>query len=336
MDYINIILGVSIIILIVCLIVLIICNCRSESYNPWNNNFKNSSIMPFIKNKNQGKKFKRPDCQTHPNCFGCPGFVKSNISYNLKWNKIEKPTGTIALLFLCNGTKPSFSNLWNKWSNNHFPIFIHNGTMKNGKTVEKVNTSYDNIVPGMISLLKEASKLNNLKGCIFLTESCIPIKSSAAVYKKLQYSPSILFYVNENLDKAQYTSYLTKEAIDAILKEYEKTKTANGYKSSMPNGGNDELLIPQLLKKFPNIPTEHGSVTFSCTTMNCINKNNGWVEKGFELEKGETSYPYYKSITKEFMDKLLDHESLFSRKYSKNCTMDGNSLENYLLQILSS
>lgn len=321
-----------ILLIILTLVMLFSRTTNTENYNPWNNDFKLSSIAPFKeKSTIQGQGFARPDCQMHPNCFGCKGYAKSDLPFNLSWDGIQNQ-GHIALLFITGRNKPCVDNLWGKWiQNDYFVAFNHgNSPLSYAINIPTEEITYDNLVPAIIKLIEAALDKPSVKGCVFISESCIPTKSAAHVYKKLINSHSILLFVNENLDKAQFFHFLSRQAMEIVLNDYKNTKFAVGYTKSLSNGGNDELLIPQLLKNHPEIPTIHGNVTFQCHALNCINHENGWDPVSSVSSKNITTYPHFDKISTKFAQLLLSNKSLFARKFTKGTSVDGESLESFL------
>jgi hypothetical protein len=322
-----------IIIVVIILLIIIVSSINPNSivdkYNAWNKNFKMSSIAPF-KQKSivQGQGFERPDCQMHPNCFGCKGYAKSDLPFDLTWKGIQNQ-GKIALLFITGRNKPCVDSLWSKWIHkDYFVAFNHgNSDLPYAINIPSVKITYSNIVPAIFKLIEAALENPTVKGCVFISESCIPTKSPAHVYKKLINSHSILFFVNENLDKAQFFHFLSRQAMEIALEDYSKTKLAIGYEKTMKNGGNDELLIPQLLKNHPDLPTIHGNTTFQCSAMNCINVDNGWAPV---TSKKIKTYPHYDKISNKFASLLLSNNSLFARKFTNNTSVDGQPLESFL------
>lgn len=318
-----------VLLIVIVLVVLFSRTTNTENYNPWNNDFKLSSVAPFKKKSHiQGQGFARPDCQMHPNCFGCKGYAKSDLPFNLSWDGIQNQ-GHIALLFITGRNKPCVDNLWGKWiQNDYFVAFNHgNSPLSYAINIPTEKITYDNLVPAIIKLIEAALDKPSVKGCVFISESCIPTKSAAHVYKKLINSHSILFFVNENLDKAQFFHFLSRQAMETILDDYKKTQFAVGYSKSMSSGGNDELLIPQLLKNHPDIPTIHGNVTFQCSALNCINHENGWDPVS---SKRIITHPHFDKISTKFAQLLLSNKSLFARKFTKDTSVDGESLESFL------
>lgn len=300
-----------------------------EQYNPWNNNFKMSSLSPFKKHSLiQGQHFKRPDCQMHPNCFGCKGYNKSDLPFNLPWDGIQNQ-GHIALLFITGRGEPCVNSIWERWINKEYFVAFNHGivTLPYATNIPTEKITYDNIVPAIVKLIRTSLETPTIKGCVFISESCIPTKSPAHVYKKLIHSPSILLFVNENLDKSQFFYFLSRQAMEAIVEDYKHTKLASSYDKTMSNGGNDELLIPQILKKHPDIPTIHGNVTFQCSALNCINKENGWDTTS---TKKNVSHPHYDRLSKKFASLLLSNTSLFARKFTKDTTVDGEPISSFL------
>jgi hypothetical protein len=326
-------------ILLIILLYLVFYLCSrngGERYNAWNRpDFKDSSVAPKISsNNNQGIGFERPDCQSHPNCLGCPKFIKSKLDLNTDPGPYK---GKIALLFLTkNGIV--FDKLWSQWNKipDRFSTFIHE--YKNSK----VEHSYDNIVPVMAYLVDQALLDPEIKGVVFITESCVPVKSSAYFYKYLINKNSTLGFVNENLDKAHGQPYLTRSAMELLSKN--KNVKAKGHTDKMSNGGNDELLIPQLLKK-SNIPTDHGFISLCCIFVGC-------ADKLWDLDKIETKQFRFKNpnskiishydprsvtveVPKKMIDKLLESDYLMSRKYEYDCEIPENGLlRDYLLNKL--
>ena len=326
-------------------------------YNPWGRVFEPSNISPLKKpSDQQGQHFRRPDCQTHENDFGCPLFTKSNIDYNLKWDSawdlkdrsqprsawdlkdrsqprsawdLKDRSPEIACLFMTT-SNINFPLLWNEWLKSAQGVlkgYVHTSEENaninfNAERVPYRDSEHHDIVPPMISLITEALKTKTIRGGYFITGACIPTKSVAHVYKTLKDSDSILFFANENLDKSIYCSYLTRDAMEYIIKRYEDKKTGYGHTKTLSNGGNDELLIPQLLKE-SNLPTIHRQLVFVCIPHNCVKtfyggKDNDGSHTYSKPEENE-HFHLFGSISLKFYTHLLQDQSILARKFSPDC-----------------
>ena len=335
---------IIIIILIIVIIITLICVCCCKNEN-FNNPFPTSSVSPFKQPApSQGIGFKRPPNQVHENCLGSHDFEKSKLKYNHQWGN-ENNNNTIAILFITRETGPQFQHLWEKWFNSakgKLKGYIHYSKQnsQNVNFAKKINTvenTYENIVPAMIALIEEVMKDSNNKGCLFVSESCIPIKSPAHIYNTIINSNSTFNFVNENLDKSGYQCYLTRPAMKLILDEYKKFTQAKGYNKTMPKGGNNELLFPQILKEHPEITTNHGVLTFFCfytgtikhflnTYKDTLNKED--VKKFEEFKEHYTTRgnphrrSFITSVSPFMLKALLNYKAFFARKFDKDCKVD--------------
>ena len=235
-------------------------------------------------------------------------------------------------------------DLWYKWleniDKNKYNIYIHYKTDKPLKYFDKykLNNCIDtcwgclSIVLAQNIILKKALKDKDNKHFVWLSDSCIPIKSFNYIYNYLDVNKS---YYNISPDKQVFPrcnkilnfiekQYIKKASMCSIInKKHAKlfVKNDKNIKKWFDISVPDEIAYITLLHYnkldselvlTPNIAA--GAIIFS-QWPDMINTKN------FEKSKKKKKTPYaYTYICPEELDYLIDSKSLFARKFTKGCT----------------
>lgn len=256
----------------------------------------------------------------------------------------------IALCFLIY-EKINHEELWYNWLKsvdpNKYNIYIHYKENKPLKYFEKykLNKCIDtcwgclSIVQAQNLILKEALKDENNQHFIWLSDSCIPVKSFNYIYNYLDVSKS---YYNISPDNQIFPRcnkilkyikrhYIKKAAMPSIINK----KHANLFVKNDKNIGKwfkninnvDEIVYITLLHynnlKNELILTNNLAVDSPIFTSWPDMSNYKLFEKSLLTKNTPNEYTY---ICPEELDYLIKSKSLFARKFTENCT----GLENLL------
>ena len=246
----------------------------------------------------------------------------------------------IALCFLIYD-KINHEDIWYKFlknvDKNKYNIYIHYKENKPLKYFEQyklkntVETSWcgDSLVKAQNILLKKAVKDKENQHFIFVSNSCIPIKTFNHIYAKLNPNFSYFNMSTPQTDKFRYMKaykasqwcILNRKHTKQILKNEKKLNDIfQKFKQKHIRGCPDEYsyitLLHHLNEKNNLILTENLSadaVTFT-----------GWDDmqnyKRFDKSKLSKSSPNsYTYICPEELNYLLNSKSLFGRKFEENC-----------------
>ena len=273
------------------------------------------------------------------------------IFYNKYKKTFIKNNKKIALCFLIY-EEINHEQLWYDFlkniPSNKYNIYIHYKTNKPLKFFEKfklkktLDTCWGclSIVLAQNLILKEALKDTNNQHFIWLSDSCIPLKSFSLIYNYLDTTKSYfniapdsqLFPRCDNLLKFLNKNVIKKAAMPSIInRKHAKlfVKNDNNIKKWFKNIDNvDEIIYITFLhhKKLqneliltPNIAA--GAIIFS--QWDDI-KNYKHFEKSKKINNSPSTYNY---ICPEELNYLIKSKSLFARKFTKNCEGLGNLIE---------
>jgi len=231
--------------------------------------------------------------------------------------------------------------LWNIFFKNinilKYNIYIHYKNdiklkyFENFKLKKCIETRWGDIslVYSQNLLLTEALNDINNEHFIFLSNSCIPLKSFNYIYTYLNTSYSY-FTMNDESE--------IFPRCDLLLNYFDKSLIKKAHQWCILNKIHATIILNNLnINLFSNIsaPDEHFYITNiyinnlqnNIITLNHVPTFTNWITN-FSSPKT------YDNITKEELINLLNSESLFARKFSSNCSINlFNQI--YLNKILS-
>ena len=260
----------------------------------------------------------------------------------------------IAFLFLIYDII-NHENIWFQFFNgickNKYNIYIHYKTddrldffndykLNINKTI---NTKYADIsiVKAQNILIKEALKDKNNKHFIFLSGSCIPLKSFNYIYNYLDVKYSyfhiadpddcfpdckvVLKYIPKiHINKASQWCILNRPHSEILISGAESTDSADNYLIWFKNTyAPDELCYISYLSYIYNkngsgllskeiISTSYASPPDEATTF------ANWEDMNYKYAS-ERELKNYKNISEEELEYLLISKSLFGRKFKISC-----------------
>jgi hypothetical protein len=190
-------------------------------------------------------------------------FPNNNFFNLTSPNKSSK----LAFLFMISDNI-DWINLWNKFFNNininHYEVIIHRSNPDNQfinlsfpyKIINTVNSSWCNLVNVKKALIYEALLDNNIYGCVFISNHCVPIKNFHYIRNLyLSQNNSILRFSNPNFTKASLWCYLNRKFMNAYI---------NSNTNNLPDGGcQEEMFLGKVIRNF-HLNVIHGIVTFDC------------------------------------------------------------------------
>lgn len=271
---------------------------------------------------------------------------KNSKIENFNNNKNKK----IALCFLIYD-KINQEELWYNWlknvDHNKYNIYIHYKENKPLNYFEKykvkntIKTDWcdSSLVDAQNILLKEAFKDEQHQHFIFISNSCIPVKSFDYIYSYLDKNKSYLNLANPHVKKnnlnikiykASQWCILNKKHVSQILDNTTKLKEIYKLlKNQRVRGCPDEHSYISLLYdlnknldseiiKTPNLSAN--SITYT-----------GWSDmsnyKNFKESKKKGQPNNYSYICEDELKYLVNSKSLFARKFEENCKGLENLLE---------
>lgn len=252
-------------------------------------------------------------------------------------NKSKK----IALCFLIYD-KINHEQIWYNWlkniDKNKYTIYIHYKENKPLKYFEKykidsIDTCWGclSIVLAQNKILQKAIKDNKNEHFIWLSGSCIPLKSFNYIYNYLDINKSyyniapdsqvfprcnklLQFFKKEDIKKANMASIINRKHANLFINNNNNIsvwfKNINNIDEHVyitllyHNNLQNELVLT------PNIAA--GAIIFA-----------QWKDmsnyKNFKKSKKQNDYTYI-NICKEELEYLINSDSLFGRKFTKDCT----------------
>ncbi len=254
----------------------------------------------------------------------------------------------IALCFLIYD-KINHEDIWYKWLKNvdksNYNIYIHYKEDKklkyfnNHKLSNCIPTDWcsASIVESHLLLLDQAIKDKNNRHFIFISNSCLPVKSFNYIYNNLNIDKSYFnkgIYMGNDLEpnianKASQWCILNRKHTELLVNN--KKTVRKTYKSFQNiNGCPDEYCIISSLKSLNKdkdlIITDNLSVDATTFTGWPDMKNYRKFDKSILTKETPNSYSY---ICPEELEYLVKSKSLFGRKFEENC----GGLDNLLKMI---
>ena len=276
--------------------------------------------------------------------------------YRLKNNKVsnfKNYNKKIAFCFLIYDKMNNEEMWYNYFKNidrNKYNIYIHYKEDKPIKYFEKYKLKHTidtcwgclSVVQAQNLILKEALKDSDNQHFIWLSQSCIPIKSFDYIINNLDVNKSyfniapdkqvfpradpILKYIKKQyIKKASMPCVLNKKHANLIIKNEEKID--NWFKDV---SNVDEIVYITLLHYLKEINNLILTPNLSADAVIFT----GWPDmdnyKNFEKSELTNNQPNcYSNICDEELDYLIKSKSLFARKFEDNC----KGLENLLKKI---
>jgi hypothetical protein len=246
----------------------------------------------------------------------------------------------IALCFLTydNLSKP---NLWEKFINDKYNIYIHNknefsGIFEKYCIKDKVKTRWGDtsLVKATLCLFKDAFEVEENKYFILLSDKCIPLYNPDELYKKIiekndnivsSYSPKENGYPtfpNWNIGQCNYRFSTLKDK-----KFFDKNTFKKQHQwMVLKRETIDFFLKNDYTNIFGNrfsIPDEHYFINIMIKfNISFLNKPITFIDR-----KNSSNIPYkgapriYKKLTNEMIMDILKTDALFMRKVVSNCNL---------------
>ena len=253
-----------------------------------------------------------------------------NLDYKENFEKKK-----IAFCFLIYDTINN-ENYWNlffeKVDKSKYSIYIHYKTNKPLKYFEKyklkniIDTDWcgDSLVKAQNLLLEEAIKDKNNTNFIFVSNSCIPLKSFDHIYYNLNANKSyfnkgvskyINFDSNIELYKASQWCILTKKHTLKILENKKLLSYIFDVIKKLKNICPDEYCYISILYHL-NLENE---LIESLNIENATTFAAWYKYKNFDksIKKGKPNN--YSYICEEELNYIINSKSFFARKFDKNC-----------------
>ena len=261
------------------------------------------------------------------------------VTYKIREGFLNQTNKKIAFCFLIYD-KINHEDLWYKFFKNidksKYNIYIHykNNTQlkhfEKHKVTEIVDTKWcgDSLVKAQNILLKEAIKDNENQHFIFVSNSCIPVKTFNHIYNKLNenfsyFNMAIPFTDKFNDMKAYKASQwciLNRKHTKQLLENKEKLNDIfNPFKQKFIGGCPDEYAYITLLYylKLDKELITTNNISADATTFTAWNDMSNFKDFKKSNKKGEPNN--YSNICEEELDYILNSKSFFARKFDKNC-----------------
>jgi hypothetical protein len=249
-------------------------------------------------------------------------------------------------------------DLWNDFfhaaDKESYSIYIHsklNRPLKyldDYKISKHIKTKWGDItiVKAQCLLLEEALKDQDNQIFIFISGSCIPVKSFQYIVEHLNFSYSYfnmspdkecfprckktLSYLNENvIKKAHMMSIINRKHTRLIVENKVMMMNWFNYRGTVPDEHCFITLIHYFGLQNELITTENTSYSGS-TTFAAWPEMTDLINFSNSVKIKLTPYTY-QVICKEEMDYLLENQNFFARKFLPNCTVDGHDLRSYVM-----
>jgi len=250
-------------------------------------------------------------------------------------NMIGEVQKKIAFCFLIYDTinnESLWNDFFNKVNRQKYQIHIHYKFNKSMKFFDKykldntIETKYGDIslVHAQNLLIKEALKDKSITHIIFLSNSCIPVKSFDHVYNFLDINKS---YFNKSPDHQVFPK------CDSIKKYVSETNIKKGAQWCILNRKHAEVIVnnEQYLDYFKDICAADENVYITTLyDQNLSNEliltNNISLNATTFINWSDMDYKYidheglktYNTISKEEMNLIKQSKSLFARKFNIN------------------
>jgi hypothetical protein len=274
-------------------------------------------------------------------------FVVNSNSKQEHFTLNKKPKNNtskkIALCFLIYD-KINHEELWNAFlkqvDTSKYNIYIHFKEDKqlkffnNNKLNKTVKTKWcgDSLVEAQLLLLDEAIRDQKNQHFVFVSNSCLPVKSFNYIYDTLDTNKSYFnmaipyvkkFAPNINAFKSSQWCILNRKHTELLLKNKQIIReTYKLFKKQHVRGCPDEYSIISSLKALEKnvndnlITTDNLSIDATTFT--------GWQDmknyKNFSNTKKKGQPDEFLHISPEQLDYFIKSKSLFARKFNENCT----------------
>lgn len=276
----------------------------------------------------------------------------------------------IAFLFLTIGDV-NFPEIWEKFfettSKNNYSIYCHPKNpedltinwMKNNIIKNLVKTEWGHFTNAYVELLKSALENDENTHFIFVSESCIPIKSFCNIQIFIsKYNINCSFIHLEESDNYNFKKSKLKENYFYKFKESELIKHSGWFCLSRKHAtelvnhpdvykfnriiAGDEHILSLIYwknkKYFINYKMTYANWNYSKKKVEMINKKlkelyefqektgESKEKEIFELKKEKSNFgkhpKTYRKITKKTFKKILNSKSFFFRKFSKDSSIN--------------
>lgn len=184
----------------------------------------------------------------------------------------ENINGKLAFLFMINDNLEWYE-LWNEYfkniDQNKYKIIIHrsNPSKKLNNLnfpniiVNTVESSWCYLVGVIKRLFEEAYKDNQIKGCILVSNHCVPVKNFNYIYNLyLSQNKSILRFSNPEFTKASLWGYFNRNLIKSYI-DLPRDKSQINNNNFI--GCEEEVFLGRLIRNY-KLNVSHGVVNFDC------------------------------------------------------------------------
>ena len=199
------------------------------------------------------------------------------------------------------------------------------------------------LVKAQLLLLEEALKDKDVVKMIFISESCIPLKSFDYVYDKLMMDDKSYLHECKQAEcmdrnrclglKGHYTGDRHKSSLWCILNRKHSEQCLiekeNNLKIFSRIPCPDEHYFIMIIKNMNNCKSRESNNEIYCTLDEELKGDPGattfvnWGKKEYKFYEPLNRIPKeYEKISNEELEYLLNSESLFARKFSKNCILN--------------
>lgn len=249
------------------------------------------------------------------------------------------PTKKIAFCFLIYD-KINHEELWNNFlknlDKNKYNIYIHYKTNKPLKYFEQyklkntVETKWcgESLVKAQNLLLEEAVKDKNNTNFVFISDSCIPLKSFDYIYNNIDsnksyFNKAVSNYINYDksvkLYKASQWCILTRKHSMKILENKNMLKNIFKVITKIKNICPDEYSYISLLYNLnlENELIETPNLSADATTFTGWSDMKNYKKFDKSISKGKPNN--YSFICPEELDYLIKSKSLIGRKFAHKC-----------------
>ena len=265
---------------------------------------------------------------------------QEHFSLNQNKNNTHKKIAFCFLIY----DKINHENLWNTFLQNidttKYNIYIHFKQDKelklfNDKKLNKtVPTEWcgESLVEAQLLLLNEAIKDQDNEHFIFISNSCLPVKSFNYIYQKLDSDKSYfnvassnITQFNENMPahKASQWCILNRKHTHMLLNNKQTVReTYSLFKNQKVSGCPDEYSIISSLKALDkNIDNDlvtTYNLSIDATTFTGWHDMKNYTHFSDTKKKGQPDE--FLHISPKQLDYFIKSKSLFARKFNENCT----------------
>jgi hypothetical protein len=261
----------------------------------------------------------------------------------------QDPIAKIAFLFLLYSDMP-FKELWEEFfkaavdpatGQVQFLAVVHNGNNGEGlgdlgfahEIVPTVETDYGSAVPAHQALIRKALEDPCVRGAVFVSAACVPIKPFAEIRTQLMggamgQMKSILTFETERFDKCTHWQYQTREFMERYIQDPVDVKLKDGSRDAYlqdenfpPTGfrlalhhSQEEFYAPAIATRY-RLPCRHGYVTLDLWIPSLIAP----IASGVSYDNSKAGAPLlFTGLNTQFVRKVRDCEICFLRKVKFN------------------